>query len=353
MSTTSLKGEPSLPAPVSTWRPPAHDHSNSPVVPDANVIITRNPLMRRLLAQLDQIAGASATVLISGESGTGKEVLARAIHDRSPRRREPFVSLNCASLPDGLLESELFGHERGAFTGAIRQHAGRFELANDGTLFLDEIGVADARVQLRLLRVLQEREFERVGGSRTLRVDVRVLAATNVDLAEEVEARRFRADLYYRLNVLPLHLPPLRERPDDIPLLVDHFLKRAAERNGRSLPAIEPDLMGRLASYGWPGNIRELENAVERMVVCARRSCLTVRDLPQELMDRDVAEHPNELSASSFREAKEMFERRYLSAALRRHHGVISRVATDIGMSRKNLYMRLETLDIDYERFRS
>ena len=353
MSTANLEEDSSFPVSVSTWNPAPHNHSNPPVTPNPNVMITRNPLMRRLLAQLDQIAGASATVLISGESGTGKEVLARAIHDRSQRHREPFVSLNCASLPDGLLESELFGHERGAFTGAIRQHAGRFEVANGGTLFLDEIGTADARVQLRLLRVLQEREFERVGGSRTLRVDVRVLAATNVDLSEEIEAHRFRPDLYYRLNVLPLHLPPLRERADDIPLLVEHFLKRAAERNGRTLPEIEPELMGRLTSYGWPGNIRELENAVEQMVVCARRNCLTVRDLPQKLLDRDATENPNELSASSFREAKEMFERRYLSAALRRHHGVISRVATDIGMSRKNLYMRLETLDIDYDRFRS
>jgi two-component system nitrogen regulation response regulator NtrX len=353
VSTASLRAESSVRGSVERWHPSSLERTAPPAKANPNLMITRNPLMRRLLSQLDQVAGASATVLISGESGTGKEVLARAVHERSHRRSEAFVSVNCACLADGLLESELFGHERGAFTGAIRQHAGRFELANGGTLFLDEIGVANARVQLRLLRVLQEREFERVGGSRTLRVDVRVVAATNVDLTEEVEAHRFRPDLFYRLNVLPFRLPPLRERADDIPLFVDHFVKRAAERNGRSIAGVEPELMDRLKSYGWPGNIRELENAVERMVVCARRSCLTVRDLPQELMDRDVTENPNELSASSFREAKEMFERRYLCAALRRHHGVISRVATDIGMSRKNLYMRLETLEINYDRFRS
>jgi DNA-binding NtrC family response regulator len=298
------------------------------------------------------MAAAQATVLIQGESGTGKEVLAHAIHYSSPRRERPFVRLNCASLPEGMLESELFGHERGAFTGAVRQRLGRFELAHEGTLFLDEIGAADAKVQLRLLRVLQEREFERVGGTQTLRVDARMIAATNVELKKEVEKGRFREDLFYRLNVVPVRLPALRERSEDIPLLISHFLKLYAGRNKCAVAKIDQDVVERLQVYPWPGNIRELENIVERMAIFASHDGLRMEDIPQEILQWKEEEELLELSASSFQAARSLFERRYLCEALRRHNGVISQVARSIGMSRKNLYMRIEDLDIDYKRFR-
>jgi len=314
-------------------------------------MITRNPGMLELLDQLERVAAVLATVLIEGESGTGKELFARAIHEQSPRRDAPFVRLSCSSLPEGILESELFGHEKGAFTGATRQRAGRFELAHRGTLFLDEIGAADLKVQLRLLRVLQEREFERVGGTQTLKVDVRVIAATNVDLREAVQQGRCREDLYYRLNVVPIRLPPLRERREDIPLLVDHFIREATRRNGKRVEGIDAQGMERLQAYPWPGNIRQLENAVERMVVLTPGKRLTVDHLPAEILDWQDEELA-EQGTSSFQEARTQFERRFLCAALRRHRGVITQVADAIGMSRKNLYMKLEHLQIDYERYR-
>ena len=298
------------------------------------------------------MAATRATVLIQGESGTGKEVLAHAIHYSSRRREGPFVRLNCASLPEGMLESELFGHERGAFTGAVRQRPGRFELAHEGTLFLDEIGAADTKVQLRLLRVLQEREFERVGGTQTLSVDVRIVAATNADLKKEVGKGRFREDLFYRLNVVPVRLPALRERSEDIPLLIDHFLKLYAGRNKCAVAKIDPEAVKRLQAYPWPGNIRELENIVERMAIFTRHNVLRVEDVPQEILQWKEEEELVELNTSSFQAARALFERRYLCNALRRYNGVISQVARAIGMSRKNLYMRLADLYIDYKRFR-
>jgi DNA-binding NtrC family response regulator len=308
--------------------------------------------MRLLLERLSRIAAASATVLIEGESGTGKEVVARALHRWSPRRDGPFVRLSCASLPEGVLESELFGHERGAFTGAVRQRPGRFELADGGTLLLDEIGAADAKVQLRLLRVLQEHEFERVGGTETLRVDVRVVAATNVDLKAEVRQGRFREDLYYRLSVVPVRLPALRERREDIPLLIEHFLAEAAARNGSPVRSIAGPAVERLQAYPWPGNVRELENVIEQMVVLAAGERLTLADIPAEIADwREPGEEPA-AGPVSFHEARALFERRYLCDALRRHRGVIAQVADAIGMSRKNLYMKLDNLEIDYDRFR-
>ena len=315
-------------------------------------LITCNRRMLNLLEQLERIAAARATVLIQGESGTGKELIAQAIHYCSPRHNKPFVRLNCAALPDGVLESELFGHEKGAFTGAVRQHTGRFELADGGTLFLDEIGVADPKVQLRLLRVLQEREFERVGGTQTLKVDVRVLAASNADLGKEVKQGNFRQDLFYRLNVVPVKLPPLRERPEDIPLLVNHFLGVAARKNELPTSEIEVAAVERLQAYPWPGNIRQLENIIERMVIFACNRPLRVEDIPAEVVEWRAEEEWEELDVASFREARTIFERRFLCNALRRHNGVISHVATAIGMSRKNLYMRLDDLEIDYKYFR-
>jgi len=314
--------------------------------------ITQDALIRRLLEQADRVAKAPATVLITGESGTGKEVLARRLHERSPRHRFPYVRLNCASLSEGVLESELFGHEKGAFTGAIRQRHGRFEQANRGTLFLDEIGVADLRVQLRLLRVLQEREFERVGGTQTQRVDVRVIAATNCDLQEEVRKGTFREDLFYRLNVVQLKLPPLRQRKGDIPLLIEYFIRRLHGTHGGRVCSVDDVALQYLLAYPWPGNVRQLENAVERMVVLAGGTQLRRTDVPEEVLNWREEDEGEELVGEGFREARSSFERRFLCAALHRNHGVISRVAEAVGLSRKSLYAKLDYLEIDYERYR-
>ena len=308
-----------------------------------------SPAMQRILEQLDYIAAAEATVLIGGESGTGKGVLANALHQRSRRRGRPFVRLNCAGLPESLLESELFGHERGAFTGAIGRRAGRFELADRGTLFLDEIGAASEKVQLRLLRVLQEREFERVGGTQTLRVNVRLIAATNADLGRAVKEGSFRGDLYYRLNVVPIRLPPLRQRREDIPMLARHFVRQAGRRNRRPALHLADEVLDWMRAYPWPGNIRQLENAVERMVVLARGTCIGARQIPEEMRHWTDEEEQGNLP---FKEARQQFERHYLRDVLSRYNGVISQVADAIGMSRKNLYMKLEQLDIDYDGFR-
>ncbi len=243
-------------------------------------IIGNSLPMRQLMDMVRQVAPSSATVLLTGQSGTGKELVARALHARSDRAGRPFIAVNCAALPATILEAELFGHERGAFTGATGLRKGRFELADRGTLLLDEVGELDAPTQVKLLRVLQEGEFERLGGTRTLRVDVRIIAATNKDLAAEVREGRFREDLFYRLNVINIHLPPLCERGEDIPLLAHHFLRRFADKNNKVLRGIHPDALDALTRWSWPGNVRELENAMERAVVLCRGDILTVEDLP-------------------------------------------------------------------------
>jgi two-component system NtrC family response regulator len=248
-------------------------------------IIGKSAPMQRIYQLIEKVAPSKATVLITGESGTGKEMIARAIHFNSPRRELPFISVNCGALPETLLESELFGHERGAFSGAINLRKGRFELAHEGTLFLDEISEMSAPLQVKLLRVLQEMEFERVGGSQTLKVDVRIVAASNRILKEEVAQRRFRSDLFYRLNVVHVHLPSLRDRSDDIPLLVNHFLAKYSQEGGHSLISIEPEALRLLLEYSWPGNVRELENVIERAVILSNREQISLRDLPQEVRE--------------------------------------------------------------------
>ncbi len=308
--------------------------------------------MCNLLKVLERVAHSNATVLIEGESGTGKEVCARWIHAQSLRQQGAFIGVNCAALPDGLLESELFGHEKGAFTGATAQRLGRFEQAHGGTLFLDEIGAAAPAVQLRLLRVLQEREFERVGGAQSIRVDVRILAATNVDLRQEVSEGRFREDLLYRLNVVPVRLPALRERAADIPLLVEHFVGLSNRRNGRGVLGLEEDAMHLLCDYPWPGNVRQLENVVERMVVLTQRDYMVREDVPAEIIHWRTEEETAVLGSLDFKEARFVFERRFLCEALRRHNGVIAQVAEAIGMSRKNLYIKLDSLGIEYNQYR-
>ena len=241
---------------------------------DGSGLVGRSPAVAQLREQIALVAGTDSTVLIQGETGTGKELVARSIHEQGARRERPLIRLNCAALPRELVESELFGHEKGAFTGALQQRRGRFELADGGTLMLDEVGELPLEAQAKLLRVLQERELERVGGSRVLRVDVRVIAATNRDLAAEVAAGRFRADLFYRLNVFPIAVPPLRERIDDVEPLIGHFAARLARRLGRTVDGIAPAFVERARAYAWPGNIRELENVVERALVVSRGGLL-------------------------------------------------------------------------------
>ena len=255
-------------------------------------IIGVSPVFRAVMRLIDQVASSSATVLIHGESGTGKELMARAIHERSPRRAGPFVAVNCAALPEALLESELFGYEKGAFTGAAARKEGRFELADGGTLFLDEVADLSPVTQPKILRVLQEGEFERVGGTKTIRADVRIVAASNQDLATLVREKRFREDLYYRLNVITITAPPLRDKPEDVPVLAQHFLRVYAAKNNRTLDGLSDDALRCLEGYNWPGNVRELENVIERAVVLARGRTIEAGDLPEKLTQRAVLVEP-------------------------------------------------------------
>ncbi|MHC1727128.1 MAG: sigma-54-dependent transcriptional regulator [Syntrophobacteraceae bacterium] len=257
-------------------------------------IIGKSAQMQRIFQLIEKVAPTKATVLITGDSGTGKELIARAIHYNSPRKELPFISVNCGALPETLLESELFGHEKGAFSGAVSQRKGRFELAHEGTLFLDEISEMSPPLQVKLLRILQEMEFERVGGSHTLKVDVRVVAASNRNLKEEVANSRFRADLFYRLNVVHVYLPPLRERVDDIPLLVNHFLTKYAKDNKEERISLSAEAMKCILEYQWPGNVRELENVIERAIILSDRHEIVAKDMPSEVREPQVHTHAPE-----------------------------------------------------------
>ena len=303
-------------------------------------IVGSSPAMERLFDVIRQAAPTQATVLIEGASGTGKELVAQAIHHLSPRASGPFVAVHCAALSRELLESELFGHEKGAFTGAIAQRKGRFELASGGTLFLDEIGEIDASVQVKLLRVLETRQFERVGGTETLTADIRVVAATNRDLAAEVKAGRFREDLFYRLNVVDIRMPTLAERTGDIPMLCDRFVKEFAPANGRTVAGFEPAAMAVLQAYPWPGNVRELRNTVEKMVVLSRGELLTVQDVPANI--RDGAETAARVSPEPIpTESLAQAEKRKILAALDAAGGNRSRAADALGISRRTLHRKL------------
>jgi len=292
--------------------------------------------LEKILKQARSVAATSATVLLTGENGTGKEMLARAIHEESPRASGPFVAVSCAALPETLIESELFGHEKGAFTNATQTRKGRFELANGGTLLLDEIGDLTPAVQVKLLRVLQERSFERVGGNKTLTVDIRLIAATNRDLEKEVAEGRFRQDLFFRLNVVPLALPPLRDRVDDIPILAAHFAAKSANRYGHAMPELTPKLIDVLQEYDWPGNVRELENLLERLVVLSNGDSLGLEFVPEKMLK--ILPGASTQDESTLEGAVESVKRRMIQSALQAEGGNKVAAAKKLGISRSYLH---------------
>ncbi len=316
-------------------------------------IVGNSKTMRAIYEQIAQVSDSMATVLIRGESGTGKELIARAIHYSSSRRDKTFISVNCAALPENLIESELFGHERGSFTGASAQRKGRFELANGGTLFLDEIGDIAPAVQVRLLRVLQERQFERVGGDTTLSVNVRIIAATSRNLEDAIKSGRFREDLYYRLNVFPIHLPPLRERRSDILLLADHFLQKYNAAYGKHVKRISTTAINMMMAYHWPGNVRELENCVERAVLTTTDEVIHGYTLPPSLQTSD-ATHTSILpdEGASLETMVETFEREIIIDALKRHAGVAAAVARHLQTTQRIINYRIRHLGINPKDYR-
>ena len=293
-------------------------------------IIAKSSKMQRVIEVIKVVAKSNATILITGDSGTGKELVARAIHSQSHRRNKPFVAVSCAALPESLLESEVFGHEKGSFTGAYNQKKGKFEFANGGTIFLDEVGEMSANIQVHLLRVLEEKEFTRVGGNEPIRVDLRVISATNKDLRKAIEKQEFREDLYYRLNVVNIELPPLRERKEDIPLLAEHFLNKFAADNRKEVTGFSPDAMEFLLDYDWSGNVRELENAIERAVILTKDSLITVADLPQE--------NPSLVRLASTGKNLKEVEKSHLLNVLYETGGNYSEAARILGISRMTLY---------------
>jgi len=320
---------------------------------DFGAIVGESAALREVLRRVEQVAPTASTVLLRGETGTGKEMVARAVHLNSDRGERPFVAVNCAALPAELLESELFGHEKGAFTGAIAQRKGRFELADGGTIFLDEVGELPMEVQVKLLRVLQEREFERVGSSGSIKVDVRVVSATNRDLEALVEQGRFREDLYYRLNVFPIELPPLRDRGDDVGLLAEHFLEKLVRLNRRGPTAIAPDARAALASHTWPGNVRELQNVVERAAIVAQGTTLSAADLdfgrrpgaPAPAAPGPAAPAP---AGTPLRARLAEEERQAIVRAIEGSGGNIAAAARALGINRSTLYFRIKKFELDH-----
>ncbi|MBI3393619.1 MAG: sigma-54-dependent Fis family transcriptional regulator [Nitrospirae bacterium] len=309
--------------------------------------------MQKVYRMIERVADSDSTILIYGESGTGKELVARTIHYNSPRRDRPLIPVNCGAIPEDLLESELFGHEKGAFTGAHAMRMGRFELAHGGTIFLDEVGDMSPNLQVKLLRVLQEREFERVGGTRSIRVDVRVISATNKNLEEAVEQRRFREDLFYRLNVIPVTLPPMRRRREDIPLLLDHFLKRLSADKRRSVSGISPEAMQALKMYDWPGNVRELENLVERLVILKGEGVIGVEDLPDKILGRRRDQGVPSVSIPDegvdFEKLVEDFENRLIVQAMEKAAGIKNKAAQYLRLNRTTLVEKMKRRNLQSE----
>ena len=306
--------------------------------------------MQLVFELLAQVAESHTTVLILGESGTGKELVASAVHEHSPRRKRAFVKVNCAALPDSIIESELFGHERGAFTGAVSQRKGRFELADGGTLFLDEIGEMSGHMQAKLLRVLQEREFERVGGTATLRTDVRLIAATNQDLEAAVAGGGFRNDLYYRLNVFPIRMPALRERRSDVMLLADHFVTRFSHQHGRKVKRISTPAIDMLMAYHWPGNVRELENCIERAVLMTRDHVVHAQHLPPSLQ---TAQESGTSLRGTLQQTLDLVERELVVEALKETSGNMAEAARRLGITERMMGLRVRKYSLDLRRFRA
>ncbi len=317
-------------------------------------MIGESAVIKQLKAQIAVAAPSFGWVLISGENGTGKELVARAIHQRSHRSQRAFVEVNCAAIPEELIESELFGHEKGAFTGATASRKGKFDQANGGTLFLDEIGDMSLKTQAKILRILQEQKFERVGGNRTIDVDVRVIAATNKTLEEEIKVGNFREDLYFRLNVLPFVVPPLRLRKDDIPMLTRHFLQYFCSKESREIKTIDTEALQALIRYNWPGNVRELKNLIERLVIMTPAQQIKVTDLPHAINQKNNLQPSaavlTEEMPDSYREAKELFEKQFLLKKLQKNNWNISRTAEEIGLERSNLHRKIKTYGIEQQK---
>src|SRR6266850_8351620 len=306
-------------------------------------IVGESAAIRVLREQIATAAPSSGRVLIHGENGSGKELVARAIHVHSARSERAFVEVNCAAIPEELIESELFGHERGAFTGAHARRRGRFELADGGTIFLDEIGDMSLKTQAKVLRALEEQSFERVGGKDTIKVDVRVIAASNRDLQSLIRHGRFRDDLYYRLSVIPIEVPPLRSRPEDIPLLVDYFIRGFSADNGKRVKALSGEALAYFLAYEWPGNVRELRNMVERLVIMAPRDLIDAEDVPVPLRPKETV---GETRERTLREARDNFERAYILAELRANEWNMTRTAERLGIERSHLYRKIKTYGI-------
>jgi two-component system nitrogen regulation response regulator NtrX len=310
-------------------------------------IVGTSPLIEHLRQQIAVAAPSSGRVLIQGENGSGKELVARAVHALSARRDGPFVEVNCAAIPEELIESELFGHERGAFTGAVARRRGKFELADQGTIFLDEIGDMSLKTQAKVLRALEEQAFERVGGKDTIRVDVRVLAASNQNLSERIAAGAFREDLYYRLNVIPIEVPPLRQRKEDLPLLVAHFITLFSVENGKRPKTISVEALAYFLAYDWPGNVRELRNMVERLVIMSPRDVIGPENLPPPLRPRDAEPSGDDAQRErTLKEAREAFERAFILSELRANEWNMTRTAERLGIERSHLYRKLKAYGI-------
>lgn len=312
-------------------------------------MIGNSATMRSVYRQIEQVANSATTVLIRGESGVGKELIARALHEQSPRKGKAFVKFNCAALPEAIIESELFGHEKGAFTGAVAMRKGRFEIATGGTIFLDEIGDVSPATQVKLLRVIQEKEFERVGGHTPIKADVRILAATSRNLEEMIEQNQFRSDLYYRLNVFPIYAPPLRERKSDILLLADYFVEKYAKLNQKAIRRVSTAAIDLLMSYHWPGNVRELENCIERAVLLCQGKAIEAHNLPPTLQKKDATE---KTSAGTLDAAVSALEFEMIVSELKTCEGNMAAAARRLGMTERQMGLRVKKLGIDFKRFR-
>lgn len=313
-------------------------------------ILGESPAIQALRGQIDRVAPTDGWVLITGENGTGKELVARSIHSKSLRVEMSFVDVNCAAIPEELIESELFGHEKGSFTGATSLKRGKFDLAHRGTIFLDEIADMSLKTQAKILRILQEQKFERVGGSESIAVDVRVIVATNKDLAEEIAAGRFREDLYYRLNVVPIQVPSLRERPHDIPFFIDHFLGDYSRKVGVRKKRIKPEALDALSRYAWPGNVRELKNLVERLVIMTPKNEIRLSDLPAAIRGDAEQTGDGPFTVNDMRIARNLFEKEFLLRKLEENGWNISKTAEAIGLERSTLHRKIKSFGIDLDK---